>query len=316
MSKRVMLEFCVSIAVVFLAAKTVCSQSHFVSVPKSDIDNVIIDFAKNRELFAKYCVHVEIEELNESSLRVDSPIRHFVEYCLAEDFSKRQSRLDFRRISYDVDGQSRSVDWVMKFTDKGHETIRDELRQYAPEANKSVSKILYAHDVWMLPISELLMLSVGDAGGSLYWSELLDSDRLLWAESDGKITRGEWKIARRSEKVQECYVQVYFDSSTGNMPVLTRFICPTRYDEKFAKQGKSFCCEIETKWEKLEDGYVPTQIHNRRVSFFSKGGWKNTMDWSFKFNWKSELCKINDSITEGVFQPGVFPSERILRSFK
>jgi hypothetical protein len=267
----------------------------------------------NREKFQKFGVLVQIHQINDSLKHPDYSGTLFEDFTIFEDFKRRKIRVDrFKFPTFDQDMNVISS-WQTKFEDGGlvkffYGTVRSD-----ESSEKSYARNFPRFDLWMLPITEISVQEHRNNIGSMYWAELLDEDRFLWAQANDSYIRGEWSLGDGKNK---CYAQIYFDRKLKGLPVLARFIHPSDYQIKFAKKGLSFLTEVETEWKPNADGYVPTSIRVYRQNYGKNGNVESSTIRDSRFNWKSSFVNSDGGFHEKLFVPGAIDSVTLFESFK
>ncbi len=281
-------------------------------VPKSDVYDLITEFAANREKFQKFAVLVQANESYENVKSPDEDGVFYEDFAILDDYANRKLRIDrFKFPTFNQDLEIISA-WETRFEDKGRIEFYRGKERAGEFAKNAYAKFVPRFDVWMLPITEISLLEFRNNIGALYWAELFAEENFLWAQGDGVRIRGEWSVGKGENK---CYAQVYFDERVGGLPVFARFIHPTDYDERFAKKGQSFLTEIETVWQSIGEGYDPRTVHVFRQNFGKKSETVSTTNREYSFQWKTSLLDDQGHFQNDLFIPGVVDSESVIVRF-
>ena len=274
------------VVLVLVRDASAVAQSVFNDCDDSVVVDCVLNFVANRDIFSKYQCRGSME--CEANTLDDSFSEHYnIDFCLAEDFSKRLLRRDWRVINL-LEGSRTSFAWSSQFTngEKARLFKEDyEVNQEIVRARRDPIEVFVPVDVWCLSVADLGSIEKGRAT-SLYWMEIFQEKKLRASQETDNMVRGEWAFG-----VAGFNVQVYFDKRKGHMPVLCRYVCPKNPNEKFAKKGKIVFNEIETSWGKLKEGFVPTRIRNLREQIASEGEVvRVTRSQLYDFDWKSNLA--------------------------
>ena len=304
----------VAILVILCNSTVARSCQEFVDdIPKSEVYDCVTELVSNREKFQKFGVLVQIHQINDSLKHPDYSGTLFEDFTIFEDFKRRKIRVD--RFKFPMFDQDMNVisSWQTKFEDGGlvkffYGTVRSD-----ESSEKSYARNFPRFDLWMLPITEISVQEHRNNIGSMYWAELLDEDRFLWAQANDSYIRGEWSLGDGKNK---CYAQIYFDRKLKGLPVLARFIHPSDYQIKFAKKGLSFLTEVETEWKPNADGYVPTSIRVYRQNYGKNGKVESSTIRDSRFKWKSSFVNSDGGFHEKLFVPGAIDSVTLFESFK
>lgn len=275
-------------------------QGSFSSCDKSEIEKLVLDFGINAEKKSHFGYKADVKcEVNSFTDPKESGTTYW-DVLAFEDRLSDSKRYDVLKI---FANSNVTPYWgsIMIIKGKREIYVGDQIsfREKAPIQ----ARLPIAEDPWMSPISEPQLVDMGRAGRQGYWAELLDMDKLLWCESDGRLVRGEWKFG---EGKNISYVQVYFDTAKDGMPVLARFVIPVDLEKRFAKFGRRYSGEIKTQWLKDGEVYLPGKVVTMIENYSSKGVFRSTYEYTTEYVWKSKL------VTEKGVSPEVFESRKML----
>jgi hypothetical protein len=304
---------CVGISFFCVAFIVKCStaQQPFLEVAKLEVSDAVLKFAANRELFRSYCCRgiLENEEISEINPMDDEV--SLVHFCISENLEEHAVRRDWAIT--DLESEDFVPIWETLYDSKaGRKRYVGDLN-ITKMVNSKVQAFLWRPgDPWVMPFAEKLLAKTNRCESALYWAELFQDEKLLWAEGNGQQVRGEWRFGNPDF---ECYVQAYFDRNVDDLPVYVRFIKPVDKKEKFSKKSLSFVSEISTKWQKHGDGWVPESIQQVRENLARNGKVKSVETWSITFEWSSLFQKDNN-VADEIFEPGKIGAEELFESFK
>lgn len=290
-------------------------QNSYVSCDPSAVEDLVMDYGINSEKLGAFGYLAEFTHDEHFFLReVDDTSSHTTAVHFEDRLSKTK-RIDVLKVNSGPSNRSQTWSVVSEKDGKRLVSLGPVFMPDVGSLHRDF-RLPVAADPGMAAISEPGLVASGDAGYQGYWADLLDIDKLLWCETNGRITRGEWTLGAGEGK---CHVQVYFDKNVGGLPVLTRFIRPKDEKKKFERFGRSYCCDLKTKWLGYGDGYVPSKVEAMIEYYTPKGVLSSTMELSTEYIWKSTLIRReNDSTT---IDPSVFIhnkvwSEDLVKSFR
>jgi hypothetical protein len=288
-------------------------QGSYEDVSKREASDCVLAFVANREMFQAFGCYMEVTD---QKLSLEGMLQRRIESVVFEDSIRKFRRADAKRTSvFSENDRDYTNDGVFsRFHLKSKERFFENGVERPERLAKGDLGPFFVPDPWMVPLTEVGLLLSGAGGESNYWLKVLDDSNLLWAESNGKYLRGEWRFGRGEG---ETYVQVYFDThGTGEMPVLVRYIRPKNLGERFAKVGRTFVAESEIKWIKGKNGYLPIEVRMKREDFWkSQPGSKLNEFTDIKFKWVTALIDNSGAIDTRVFEPGIMNLEELAKSF-
>jgi hypothetical protein len=291
-----------------LIHSSLLGQGVFQGTSKDEAMECVTDFVANREKYPSFLCAFELDKTyasgtsqNESRTRV----------ILGEDSKSKRMRMEIEREGFAVgdDFDMPIAEPLLSiFDDKG--TKRFFFQGVEQRLGAGLPTGTVIPNPWMVSICESASLESGKMGLDGCWINILDEAKLLWAESDGTFVRGEWSVG-------ECYIQVYFSSKCGNLPVFVRYIRPKNKDKPFEKVGITFVSENEITWTPYRDGFVPVEVKMYRESYWSsKPGIKSTTNQFYRFSWKTSFVNEDGEIDPDIFVPGKIDFEKLQSSFE
>ncbi|MCU0719746.1 MAG: hypothetical protein MUC83_08585 [Pirellula sp.] len=293
-----------------ISAQLVFGQKNYYECDRSDIEEFVLDFGINSEKLTAFGYYAEVR-IEQNNFERGEPVQQSItDAIFFEDRKSKSKRTDVMK----VHGNTPRLEdqWSVVTTLKGKRYASYGPTDYLEDTVLPPSAELpISSDPCMAAISEPQLVRLRKAGDRDYWSDLLVMDKLLWCESNGRLTRGEWTLGTGEF---QSYVQVYFDKDSGGMPVLTRFILPKDYDKRFQRLGRRYCCDITTTWTKRGDCYVPARVQSMIENYTTAGSFRSTLEVTTEYFWKSKLC-TNKGIDPSVFTPKKIPSETLFESF-
>ncbi|AMV34936.1 hypothetical protein VN12_22610 [Pirellula sp. SH-Sr6A] len=288
------------------------AQNKFVSCDPSEIESLIYDFGINAERLNSFGYLAEVcRERNYIAKQEPSQSLQY-DVVAFEDRKSNSKRVDWMRYigSQPVPLGGWSVFTVLKgktLASIGDLPIVNEKGEFSPVGRSPVPE-----DPCMVAIAEPQLTTSGGAGKRDSWSELLDMKKMLWCETDGRLTRGEWTYGTGEHRA---HIQVYFDKTQGGMPVLTRYILPKDYEKRFVRIGRRYCCDINTKWTNYNDGFVPARVECRIENYWGDNDLRTTENFSIGYVWKTSLVTAK-GVNPDVFVHNKILSEELVETFK
>jgi hypothetical protein len=257
---RLVFLFSVTTALVTLSSFGNCMfQENFYDIDQNDVDEVVLDFATNREKFKAFGCRMLVDK--ESSAvdphYADDDSHSEYRFCVFEDGKSKNYRADWQRLNL-FDSLPHPSSWGTLYKPSGKRKMF--LRGLELNGNQlsSISELFFLPpDPWCATITDQMSIEK-NREEPLHWMFLFDRKKLLWAQESSRFLRAEWNVGIESR------MQVYFDRQKENLPVYCRYSIPANKDEKFGKKAKRYINEIETKWQKIGDGWVPTKVTNNR----------------------------------------------------